>query len=192
MVWSYGSEDRISHRATKYLGKVGFMKSKPAFDAAWERLKDVAESMTDTMISDLHADMKEAIERTDNFLDFLSENEFDAPKDRNAIVIECQAWPFAFSEAGKRYARENQAPESTVKDYVEWISLTYPWPIKADPIPRWLKRLESLRREKNPNTALKKYCDFLNQTEEIRSNISEAASQPDSHIQQLIDQARGK
>ncbi|MNF13258.1 hypothetical protein D3C80_2150270 [compost metagenome] len=64
--------------------------------------------------------------------------------------------------------------------------------MKSDPVSGWRKRLDSLKTEKDPHAALKKYCDFLNQTEEIRSSISEAASQLDAHIQQLVDEARGK
>lgn len=192
MVWSSGSRDRISHRAAKYLGKIGLMAPKSAFDAAWERLRQVADTMSDSMISDLHSDMKETIERTNSSLDFLTENDFGEQKDRSAIVISCQAWPFAFTDAGKKYAVENRGPTSTIQDHVEWISSNYPWPIKSDPIPGWLKRLDSLKLEKDPHIALKKYCDFLNQTEEIRSSINEAEYQLDSHIQQLVDEARGK
>jgi len=192
MVWSSGSGALISHRAAKYLGKVGFMVPKAAFDAAWERLRQVAESMNDSMISDLHGDMRETIERTNGSVDFLTENGFGEQKGRSAVVIDCQMWPFVFTDAAKKYAEENGGPKSTDRKYVEWISSNYPWSVKSDPIPSWLKRLDALKQEVDPHVALKKYCDFLNQTEEIRSRIGEAESNLDSHIQQLIDEARGK
>jgi hypothetical protein len=40
--------------------------------------------------------------------------------------------------------------------------------------------------------ALKRYCDFLRQTESIRAQLMESAAQLDAYIQQQIDLARGK
>lgn len=192
MVWSSSSQDKIPLRATKYLGKLNLFNCKDAFQAAWKRLREVVDAMDDSLISDLHADMAETIDRVDHEIQFLADDSPGGIKDRRKVIRDCQAWPFAFSEQGKAYAKGNPNPKPSVSEYVEWIATTYPWPTTSDPIPGWRKRLNSLNAEKNPHVALKKYCEFMSQTEDLRTLISESARQLDAHIQQLVDQARGK
>ncbi|MGF6399556.1 hypothetical protein ABH905_003222 [Pseudomonas frederiksbergensis] len=192
LIWSSGSGDKISYRAAKYIGKIDFFMSRPTFGSAWKRLSEVAESMNDTMISDLHFDMREIIERTDSSLNFLEENEFGSPKGRASIIIDCQVWPFINSKAGKKYAEDNNITINNTGNYIEQIASSYPWPVKSDPLPSWMNRLDSLAREKDSDAALKKYCDFMKQTDEIRTHISEAESQLDAHIQNMIDAHRDK
>lgn len=192
MFWSSTSRDQIPHRATKYIGKPNLLECREAFQAAWKRLREVAESMTDTLIADLHGDMKETIDGVDDQLQFLADDSPDGKKSRKQVIIECQAWPFASSEEGKAYAKANQGPKTSIREYVEWITSSYPWPTKTDPIPSWRRRLNSLHCESNPHVALKKYCEFMSQTEDLRALISESASELDAHIQHLIDAARGK
>lgn len=192
MLWSSSSEDQIPHRATKYLGKPNFMNGKEAFQAAWVRLREVAESMGDSLISDLHNDMAETIDHVDGQIQFLADDSPDGKKSRKQVIVDCQVWPFVFSDKGKAYAAANHGPKSSIAEYVDWIGSTYPWPTKTDPIPGWRKRLHSLNSEKNQHVALKKYCEFMNQTESLRALVSESASQLDAHIQHLIDIARGK
>ena len=76
--------------------------------------------------------------------------------------------------------------------HVNWLSANYRWPIRSDPIASWYKRQESLRGGRDLHAALKKYCDFLRQTEDFREKIDEAAAQLDAHTQQQTDRARGK
>lgn len=191
MVWVSSGRDKIPHRAMKYLGKLNFFDGKEAFQSAWERLNQVAESMGNTLISDLHSDMEKTIETTNGDIQFLVDDSPDK-EDRNTVIINCQAWPFSFSDDGKEYAAKNNCPNLSVMDFVEWIALNYPWAIKTDPIPSWQKRLGLLKDEKNPHVALKKYCEFMMQTEDIRALLNESASQLDAHIQLQIDLARGK
>ncbi len=192
MFWSSSSEDRIPHRAMKYLGKANFWDSEKAFQSAWERLREVAASMADSLSSDLHGDMRETIDRVDQQMQFLADESPLGKKSRNQVILDCQAWALAFSEEGKAYAQAQQAPKTSVGGYVEWFGNNYPWATKTDPIPGWRNRLNSLETEKNQHRALKKYCEFMNQTEDLREQISESASQLDAHIQHLIDVARGK
>lgn len=190
--WCCGSEDKISHRASKYLSVSERMQPWTSFDSAWERLKQVAENMTDTLVLDLHKDMMETIGRTDDSLKFLVDNMPGEKRSRDAIVMDCQIRLIAFTGVGLKFAQHNQGPDTSSQNYIEWMMLHYPWPVKADPVLGWTRRLESLKNENDSNVALKKYCDFLNQTEEIRAAISEEESLLDSHIQQLIDEYRGK
>jgi hypothetical protein len=186
--WSSGSRDRIPLRAMKHLGTVG---GKEGFEAVWERLRQVAESMGDTLISDLHEDMKRTVESVDGDIQFLAD---DGPEERSRkqVMIACQAWPFALSEEGKAYAAKNHRSELSVGDYVDWVASSYPWPITRDPIPSWRRRLDSLKQETNPHLALKKYRDFMSQTEDIRALVAESAAQLEAYIQHEIDVARGK
>lgn len=189
--WSMGSRDRISHRAIKYLGSPRLLDHRQAISDACARLRQVGDSLGHTLIADLHVDMNKTIDHVDEMVDFLAS---DAPKatSRKQAIISAQAWPFAFSEEGKQWVRANGCTEDTVGGYVDWLSANYPWPIRSDPIKSWRKRLESLKTEKNLGAGLKKYCDFMRQTEDFRSQIDESASQLDAHIQHQIDVARGK
>jgi len=190
-VWSWGSNDKLSHRARKYIGEPGFFPQKEKFDFAFERLKQVASSMDHNLVLDLSSDMQSTIESADWSLDFLA-NDSPVKQTRNEVIIYCQAWQFAFSEEAKEFARKNSCPEKSVGDFVDWIAHNYKWQFKSDPIPSWQTRLQSLKIETDLHKALKKYCDFNRQTEGIRSKIDESAYQLDSHIQQQIDIARGK
>jgi hypothetical protein len=191
MWWSTGSKDRISHRAIKYLGTPNLFDHRETIASACARLRQVGTSLAHTLVADLHMDMEETIERVDGLIDFLA-TESPQTKSRRKAIIAAQAWPYAFSEEGKTWARDHGCTTDTVGGYVDWLSAKYPWPIRADPIASWRKRLESLKGEKNLDAALKKYCDFMRQTEDFRSQIDESASQLDSYIQQQIDIARGK
>ncbi len=191
MWWSTGSRDKISHRAIKYLGAPKLFDHREAMQSACTRLRQVATSLGQTMIADLHNDMSKTIERVDKMIDFLAT---DAPQttSRRQAIISAQAWPFAFTDEGKQWAKSNGCPTSSVGDYVDWLAAKYPWPVRTDPVTSWRRRLDSLKLEKDLNAALKKYCDFMRQTEDFRSKIDESASQLEAYIQQQIDIARGK
>lgn len=189
--WSSGSGDHISHRAIKYLGTPKLFEHGDTMPDACARLRQVGNSLGLTLVVDLHADMEKTIERVDEQINFLATN---APRATSRIeaIIAAQASPFVFSEEGKQWARDNGCPMETGSGYVDWLSSNYPWQIRTDPIASWRGRLKSLADEKSLDVALKKYCDFMHQTEDFRSKLDDSASQLDSHIQLQIDFARGK
>jgi hypothetical protein len=192
--WMSSSTDRISHRAMKYLGgmKTPFAR-RESFPPAFERLRDVADAMGDTLVADLHADMERTVKRVDEALAFLEENVSSKPKKtRKQIVVDAQVWPIAFTDEGRSFAAKNGGPDTPVPKYVEWLLANYPVPTRTDPVHSWRKRVASLKSEKKPHAALKKYCDFMNQTQEIRDRIHEHADGLESWIQDRIDEARGK
>ncbi|MDD5177580.1 MAG: hypothetical protein PHQ05_14275 [Sterolibacterium sp.] len=191
MWWSTGNRDRISHRAIKYLGTPKLMNHREALHQACTRLREVGGSLGGSLVADLHTDMGKTIEHVDGQIDFLST---DAPESttRRKALIAAQAWPFAFTEEGKKWARDNGCPSGSIRNYVNWLSANYPWQVRTDPIASWRKRHDSLRHEKTSDIALKKYCEFMRQTEDFRAKIDEAAAQLDGYIQQQIDVARGK
>jgi hypothetical protein len=188
MWWTSGNE-KLSHRAVKYLGKPGLVDGRDAFPAACDRLLLVGRSLGDTLIADLDADMAKTIERVDEQIKYLCEGSPDQPT-RQEAILSAQAWPLAFTEKGKKWARENGNKETTVGGYVDWLSKNYPWPVKTDPIAGWRKRQESLRAEKDRHIGLKKYADFMLQTEQFRSDMDEAEASLSRHIDQQIDEAR--
>jgi len=188
---SWGSNQGIPYRARSCLGNSPFVDRKGMCKSAFLRFEEESRGFSLTLAEDLSAHMEQTIDYTDDAIDFLSSNSPE-PKDRDQVIIDCQAWPFAFTDEGKAIARKNGSPAKTVSDHVEWIAQNHPWPINKDPIQSWRRRLVSLRLEKEEHRALKKYRDFMDQTESIREQINEAAEHLDQHIMTQIDRARGK
>lgn len=189
--WCWGNSDKVSHRATKYLGNQNFSDHLKVFSAAYGRLDEVAASMNENLVGDLSADMANTISSIDDAINFLA-NDGPDKKGRDEVIIDSQAWPFAFTDEAKAFANKNGYKEKNVGSFVDWIAKNYDWPMKLDPIPSWRLRLQSLSREKDYHKALKRHYDFMRQTEKVRSILSESAAQLDAHIQQQIDIARGK
>lgn len=185
------SGNKISHRAVKYLGKPDLFGQEDAFVRASARLTEVAEALGENLIDDLQADMLSTIDQIDDWLDFVSENDPDRPS-RDEAVRHCQAWPFAWTDEAKAFAKANGCKASNMGEYVEWLGHNYTWQVKTDPIASWKKRHSSLKREKDTDAALKKYCDFMKQTDAFREALDESVSQLDGYIQEQIDRARGK
>jgi hypothetical protein len=190
-LWSWSSSDKISYRARKYLGDTRLFDHKKKYLAAYSRLDEVAASMDSDLICDLSTDMEDTIESMDDAINFLA-NDGPEKKGRDEVIIDAQAWPFAFTDEGREFARTNGCKDKSVGGYVQWLASNYNWQFKSDPIQGWRARLNSLSSEKNQHKALKRYCDFMRQTEDIRSMLSESAAQLDGYIQQQIDIARGK
>ena len=191
LYWSSGSSDFIPHRARKYIGDVRRFGPSDGFRAVYSRLAEVAESLKGNLIGDLAVDMAKTVDEMDSTIQFLAD---DAPQkvSRDKAVVEAQAWALAFTDEAKTFARLKGYKSGTIGAYVEWLEENFDWPFKSDPIPGWRKRHESLQRDKDEHRALKKYCDFLRQTEIIRSTLNEAAVQLDAYIDEQVDRARGK
>ncbi|WP_372523088.1 hypothetical protein [Sulfuricaulis sp.] len=190
--WSWGSSDRISHRARKYIGDPQkTVDHRKIFNRAYVRLGEISGSMDEDLINDLSTDMADTIDSIDEAIRFLAD---DSPKkeSRDNVIIDCQAWSFAFTDEAKEFSATHGWREKQVGPYVEWIAKNFNWPLKSDPIPGWRSRLESLKKETSYHKALKKYCDFMRQTEDIRGKLVEAATQLNAHIQMQIDAAREK
>lgn len=189
-IWSSSSADNIPHRAVKYLGSMKSRSSIDAFQLAWQRLDDVAAHHGDTLIEDLYADMQRSIELADEQVTFLAEYPKPGATPRDQVIIDCQVLPFAFSDQGQAFAAQNGGPDIYTPGYATWIEANHRWPCVVDPIPSWRNRAASLAREKNPHAALKKYSEFIKQTDSLRASIDESASQLDAHIQNMIDSCR--
>lgn len=189
--YSMHSGDKISHRAVKYLGKPDLLGQKDAYVRASKRLTEVTEALGENLIDDLQSDMLSTIKQIDNWLDFISENDPVRPS-RDETVRLYQAWPFAWTDGAKDFAKSNGCKVSDMGEYVAWLGKNYNWLVKNDPVAGWNKRHSSLKNEKDKDAALKKYCDFMKQTEAFREALSEGILQLDGYIQEQIDHARGK
>lgn len=186
--WSSGQ--RLPDRAEKYFKADAFMPgSIEAYQSACRTLRDEAEFDAATVIEMLSDHMDEIVENQDGYIDLIATGG-PRPASRDDVIVEGQAWSIAFSEEGKKFARENGCPEMTVFQFVEWIKDNYPLQHRSDPIPSWQERASSLRRETNPNQALKKYRSFIDQTAALRENIEEGAVQVDAYIDDQIDRMR--
>jgi hypothetical protein len=131
------------------------------------------------------------VEEADHNIQFLA-NDSPNQMTREQVIVDSQAWAFAFTEKAKIFARENKCAAKTVGAYVQWIKDNYGWKDRKDPIPSWKRRLNSLQRETDPHKALLQYKNFMDQTEAMRNILSKSAMQLDQHIQEQIDIARGK
>jgi hypothetical protein len=189
--WSWSSADKISHRARKYLGNPKWGDQEKNFKFAFNRLEQVASEMDWYLVTDLSNDLNKTIEDIDSAINFLSSDLPDNPS-RDEVIIHSQIRGITFSDEAKKFAKENGYNGKSIADYIKWIKSNYKWSIKTDPIPKWKKRLYSLQNEKDLDLALKKYCDFLGQTDSIRNMITESAIELDEYIQHQIDIARGK
>lgn len=189
--WSWSSNDKLSYRALKYIGFPMVNEPEKVFSDAFSRLDCIADSMQTDLVRDLSSNLSQTIDLMNDAIDFLV-NDGPEKKSRNEIVLDCQAWPFAYTKEAKAYAESKGCRENSFNGFVNWLSKNYEWPVKKDPVPSWRSRLDVLCKEKDYHKTLKTYCDFMRQTEVIRSQISESAAQLDSFIQYQIDVARGK
>jgi hypothetical protein len=187
LFWSTSSKDSIPHRAVKYLGSVKSVSPMDAFKFAWQRLGDVAAHHGDTLVGDLHSDMTRTVDLADEQVTFLAQHPEPNGTPRDQVVIDCLLWPIAFSDEGEKYAAAHDGPVPMTPEYLTWIAQNYPWPVRTDPIPSWRNRAASLAAERNPHAALKKYCEFMKQTEALRAAIDTSAIQLDAHIQNMVD-----
>lgn len=189
--WSSGN-NIISHRAVKYLGtNVGYRITPEMLKNAFIRLDQVASTLDSDLVGDLTLEMQRTIQQTDDDIAFINKNS-PVALSRNDVVLDSQSWSKAFTEEGKAFAATNGYTIGAIKDFVDWLSINYPWQVKADPVPNWKSRLASLSSEQNPHAALKKYCDFMRQTDEVRTIISDSSMHLDEYIQQQVDIMLGK
>ena len=184
--WYSSSQDSYSYRACKYLGSIKSIDPRIEFKSAFTRLQEVVDSLDFDLVASLSSDMESTIDDTDEMISFLATDSTKI-RTRNEVIVYAQSRLFAFTERAREFARKNGCTEKTINSYVEWLAKNYSWRIKTDPIDSWRNRLTTLRQQTNNHEALKRYCDFMNQTTELRFQIDDAASALDSDIQQRVD-----
>jgi hypothetical protein len=187
---SWGSSLRIPHRAAKYIGNPPFHDPHKLFPSVWTRLKEVSDAIPFDLTADLSAALTDMIEETDRLINHIA-GAYPGKQTRDEIVMEAQAWRIAFTDEGKEFAASNSCPESTVGGYVDWFGRNYKFTFSKDPVLAWRNRLTALKRERSPHMALKKYQEFVSQTEFIRESIEASAAALDAELDRQIDAARG-
>lgn len=195
---SWGSNTKIPDRAKKYFagakeggpGSFYNLGSIEEYQEGCTALGNSAEFDPADLIQDLSDHMALEIEAQDCALESAAKDG-PFPTSRDQAVIDCQAWPFAFTEEGRNYPKP-VGWSGSVLDHVTYIAENHKWDYYQDPIPSWQRRLENLRSEDNPHAALRKYRNFMDQTEKIREALLEAARQVDAYIEEQIDRMRGK
>jgi hypothetical protein len=136
--------------------------------------------------------MEGVIDNQDTCIDIVADGVYAGQQTtRDKAVIDCQAWPLAFSEKGKAFA-EQRGWEGNVLQFVEWLGDNYPLRFKGDPTGSWRKQLDTLRARKNPHAALNHYHSFMMETADLREAVEEAAMQVEAEIDAAIDRARGR
>lgn len=189
---SWGSNQKIPERARKYFsGDELFPGTTQQFQSACSSLGNAAGRTPDSVAGVLADHMSQIVEEQDAAIDLISTGG-PHKTSRDGAVIDCQAWPLAFSEEGKKFGQENGWPGGSILDFVEWIAKNFPLKFRRDPIPAWRKRVRTLRCEGNPHIVLKKYRSFMDQTADIREGIIDAARQVEAYIDEQIQRMRGK
>jgi hypothetical protein len=188
---SYGRSMVLPERAQKYLNSkpISFLVFDE-FQSGCLTLQEDISFEARNLVSSLADHITEIIEQQDIGVEMIATG---GPRQttRDEAIVDSQAWRLAFKEEGKKFAAGKWSGGS-VLDYVNWVGANYPFNNRRDPIPSWRKREQSLRMEKNPHKALKKYKDFMTQTEDIREVIEESHLQVEMYIDEQIDRMRGK
>lgn len=186
--YSWSSTERMPLRAIKYIGKNPMPKARELFPVAWARLKEASESIQLRLVDALAEHMKEAIDETDRLIDYLATGGPEKMS-RDGVVLDSQAWGIAFEEEGRKYAREHACPATTVAAIVDWIGANYPGLIRSDPIPSWRRRLAGLEQENDEHLALRKYTEFMTQSEGLRDRIQRSAGLLDAYIDEQVERS---
>jgi hypothetical protein len=190
--WGYSPGMKLPERAQKYFGNVDhFMDGPEQYKKACAELKAKAVALASSLSGTLSSHMFHVTDEYDGRIDFFATGGPER-RTRDQVIVDCQVWPFAFTEKGKQYARENGCPPGSVLQFIEWLAANYKWPFPNDPIMSWRARATRVERENDEHKALTMYRSFMDQTESIRELIDESALQLDAEIDRQIDMARGK
>jgi len=189
MGWSSSSDDKISFRALKYLGHDIDAKRPESFQDSWKTLHKIIDNMDNNFVNDLCHDMEETINLTDDYIDYLVENDRNKHS-RDEVIINIQVWAIAFLEEGKKIALEHNCQGLSVQDYVNCIKAHYKPEYSRDMIPNWKKRLKTMINSKNAYSVFEKYINFIKQSESIRLKIDNSVAQLDQYINEEIDRMK--
>lgn len=188
----WGSHLKLPERAEKYFQGDGFFPgSIDQYQAACLTLADQINFNAADFVECLADRAWEEVEQQDESIDMVATG---GPEriSRERAVLECQSWPLAFSEAGRQFTKEQKWAGGSVGEYVAWIGDNYPGLVRNDPIPSWRNRAKRIERESDPHVALKMFCDFMNQTQDLRAVIEESHRQVEQYIDEQIDRMRGR
>ncbi|MBX5021158.1 hypothetical protein [Rhizobium lentis] len=139
--------------------------------------------------------MQQIVNEQDTNLDIVAEGVYASQRQtRDQATVECQTWPLAFSEEGRKFAQAKgfAIDERAPGLLFQWLCANYPVRFKKDPIPSWERQVARLRSKGNPHVALENYAAFMEHTAQLREALDESAMAAEAEIDRLIDERRGK
>jgi hypothetical protein len=189
----WGSNQKMPERAQKYFNSSSFVPG------SWEDFAKGCTALASQCghdaagtIAALTDHMDEVIEDQDTCIDIVARGVYEGQeRTRDHAVIDCQAWPLAFSAKGRAFAA-GRGWTGSVLELVQWLADNHPLRFRRDPVPSWRKQAAKLRGTKNPHAALAHYQSFMTETSDLREALDEAARQAEAEIDAAIDRARGK
>jgi hypothetical protein len=190
--WS--SNQRLPERAKKYFNASSqlFPGEPEDFAAACGTLVEALGHDPDVTVAALADHADQVISEADTSLDVAAGGVYDNQRrSRDQAIRECQAWPLAFTDKGRAFAKSHGWKGKNLIQLSDWLAENYPVQFKHDPIPSWRKRADKLRVSKSAHLALSNYHSFMKATGDVRDALSEAARQIDEEIDRLIDARRG-
>lgn len=195
--FSYWHGINLPERSKKYFTSRGdhspaqpgdFAKACQTMDAQCDHRKaDTIRALADRM--------DQIVSEQDTNLDIVSEGVYVIQRQtRDQATVECQTWPLALSEEGRKFAQAKgfAVDESALGLLFQWLSTNYPVRFKKDPIPNWRLQVARLRSKGNPHVALENYAAFMEHTAQLRDALNESAMAAEAEIDRLIDERRGK
>lgn len=187
--WSHG--DAIPERAKRYLTSDPFGGNAfSEFQAACQAMASSVEGASNELLAALKDHMAEVIDVQDELIEHVAQGLYE-PITRDQVAINAQAWPLALSGKGATVMTEKGFTPSSIFAAVEWLSMNGDLLYPQDPLPSWRRRLSSLEAETDAYAALKKYRDFMLQSQPFRDQIEESAAGLDAEINQQVDMLRG-
>lgn len=138
--------------------------------------------------------LAEIIEEQDGVIDIVATGGPNQTS-RDEAVTQTESWhimfdPKAAGAAKKRLKGKRPDAGKSIAELQSWLLENGALRYTCDPVPGWRSREASLRREKDPHKALKKYRDFIVQSADIRELLLEACGQIEQWIDGQIEQMR--
>lgn len=189
----WGSGLRLPERAKPYFeGDRLFPGKLGDFGKACQTLRDAAAFDVDKVAAVLADKLESIVDHQNTCIDIVAGGVYEGQKTtRDKAILETQAWKLAFTDEGKEFAQSRKWTGNWLQ-LVEWLALTYPFPIRADPIPSWETQAKRLRALRDPHKALAAYHSFMSKTAAFREAIEQAAAAAEAEIDAAIDRMRGK
>ena len=165
-------EEKIPYRMAKY-----FNPNNPDENAIWGQLMKAADALQSDLLGDLVHGMTHTIQSIDQMIEFCATH--STPKmTRSDVVKNSQIEFFVFSSEGKKSLNDfcaKQRKAASEKDIENLMRKTMrkagEQMFSADPVPKWMEKLHSLKAKKDRHSAVKIYCDFMEKTASIREKI---------------------
>ncbi len=147
---SYNPRMTLPDRARKYFPYQAFSRGREHFQAACKALGNSLTIIPVQVSGVLATHMDEVIRQQDMAVHMIATG---GPQtySRDEAIVQTFAWKVAFTDEGKKFAREKGWRKGSVADLVDWVANNYPLPIKNDPISGWRKRADNIRRETSPH-----------------------------------------